>query len=143
MSKETAAIDLSSTQTNQTMETSLDQFSNFLSAPVRKLDADEYTANDLDGVTESATGSGNLNFLMMQAGQTNEAMTNMNPFNLSGGGDNFHFGHPGFGGAGGALPTTHNEYDIAMDRGFENSGGADGLGQLTNTGNSNNTAGSL
>lgn len=39
-----------------------------------KLDADQYMAEDLDGGTESLFGSGNMNFLAMQAGQTNEAM---------------------------------------------------------------------
>jgi hypothetical protein len=43
--------------------------------PAGKLDADEYSAEDLDGVTESLLGSGNLNFLSLQAGQTNDALS--------------------------------------------------------------------
>lgn len=44
---------------------------------VSKLDADQYMAEDLDGGTESLFGSGNLNFLAMQAAQTNQAMLNV------------------------------------------------------------------
>lgn len=51
-----------------------DLFNSYLNAPVTKLDADEYSAQDLDGVTESVLGSGNMNFMMMQAGQTDEAI---------------------------------------------------------------------
>lgn len=45
-----------------------------LITPTHKLDADQYMAEDLDGVTESVFGSGNMNFLMLQAGQTDEAI---------------------------------------------------------------------
>ena len=122
MSKDTPALsDLPLTGSSQTMETSMDQFSSFLYAPVRKLDADEYTANDLDGVTESATGSGNLNFLMMQAGQTNEAMRNVNPFDNVGGGGDFHAATPSFTGnaplgvcAFWPVPQTSKPHEIAV-----------------------------
>lgn len=40
--------------------------------PAGKLDADQYMVSDLDGVTESLFGSGNMNFLMMQSAQTNQ-----------------------------------------------------------------------
>lgn len=70
--------------TNPIDTSSVDPLGVLMATPMRKLDADEYTANDLDGVTESATGSGNLNFLMMQAGQTNEAIDTLNPFNAQG-----------------------------------------------------------
>ncbi|MDP2206500.1 MAG: hypothetical protein Q8K65_09365 [Alphaproteobacteria bacterium] len=44
-------------------------------APVHaaRLDADLYLAEDLDGVTESLFGSGNLNYLLLQARQTDAA----------------------------------------------------------------------
>lgn len=44
-------------------------------APVQthKLDADLYMAGDLDGITESLFGSGNLNYLLLQARQTDAA----------------------------------------------------------------------
>ena len=50
-----------------------DLITSILNAPVSKLDADQYSAEDIDGVTESLFGSGNLNYLMMQGSQTNEA----------------------------------------------------------------------
>lgn len=143
MSKDATAINIPISRTDDTMNTSLDQFSTFLYAPVRKLDADEYTANDLDGVTESATGSGNLNFLMMQAGQTNEAMGNLNPFNISSG-DNPHFNAMNGGNDGaGALPSTQNGFDTAMDRPFDGGNGFDGQSDLNSLGNNSSNAGSL
>lgn len=45
--------------------------------PVHKLDADQYMADDIDGFTDTVFGSGNMNFLAMQAAQTNEAMNNV------------------------------------------------------------------
>lgn len=60
--------------TDAALSEALDSFSNLITVPVNKLDADEYTAEDLDGVTESLFGSGNLNFLSMQAGQANDAI---------------------------------------------------------------------
>lgn len=51
-----------------------------------KLDADLYTAGDLDGITESLFGSGNLNYLLLQARQTDAAAG-------TGGGDGIDSGH--------------------------------------------------
>jgi hypothetical protein len=65
-----------------TPATGQDLFTQMMSMPVTKLDADQYTAEDLDGVTESIFGSGNLNFMMLQAAQTNEAITISDPFNV-------------------------------------------------------------
>lgn len=45
--------------------------------PVHKLDADQYMADDIDGFTDTVFGSGNMNFLAMQAAQTNESMNNV------------------------------------------------------------------
>lgn len=42
-----------------------------------KLDADQYMADDLDGVTESLFGSGNLAHASLQASQTDEAIRGM------------------------------------------------------------------
>lgn len=55
----------------------MDALSSPIVIPASKLDADQYVAEDLDGVTETLFGSGNLNFLMMQAGQTNESLMTM------------------------------------------------------------------
>ena len=57
--------------TQPALQQTMDYFSSPLSLAVSKLDADQYIAEDIDGVTESLFGSGNLNFLVMQAGQTN------------------------------------------------------------------------
>ncbi|HCM82962.1 MAG TPA: hypothetical protein DIS76_00165 [Rhodospirillaceae bacterium] len=44
---------------------------------VSKLDADQYMAEDLEGSHETVFGSGNMNFLAMQAAQTNETLENV------------------------------------------------------------------
>lgn len=41
--------------------------------PTHKLDADNYMASDLDGITESLFGSGNLNYLLLQGRQSDAA----------------------------------------------------------------------
>jgi len=46
----------------------------YVTTPVNKLDADQYSADDLDGVTESLFGSGNLAYASMQASQTDQAL---------------------------------------------------------------------
>lgn len=42
--------------------------------PAGKLDADQYSADDLDGVTESLFGSGNMAYASLQASQTDAAL---------------------------------------------------------------------
>lgn len=49
-----------------------------------RLDADMFTADDLDGVTEGLTGSGNLNYLVLQSQQTNESFAVHDPFDIKG-----------------------------------------------------------
>lgn len=61
-------------------EVHADAFKSFIAMPVTKLDADQYLVNDLDGVTDGLFGSGNMNFLMMQVGQTNESLRAANIF---------------------------------------------------------------
>ena len=59
-----------------------DELDTPLVIPTNKLDADQYYADDLDGVTESVFGSGNLAFGIMQASLADEAMNNdMGNFN--------------------------------------------------------------
>src|ERR1043166_7270181 len=41
-----------------------------LAIPANKLDADQYSADDIDGVTESIFGSGNMAYASLQASQT-------------------------------------------------------------------------
>lgn len=62
----------------------MDNISSSYVLPVSKLDADQYLAEDLDGVTESLSGSGNLNFLMMQSGQLNANSQSVSPFLIVG-----------------------------------------------------------
>lgn len=56
------------------MEAQLDLLGTPLVAPTGKLDADQYMADDIDGITESLFGSGNLNFLSLQAAQTDSLL---------------------------------------------------------------------
>lgn len=49
-----------------------------------RLDAEMFTADDLDGVTEGLTGSGNLNYLVLQSQQTNESFAVHDPFSIKG-----------------------------------------------------------
>ncbi|PZQ46654.1 MAG: hypothetical protein DI551_04700 [Micavibrio aeruginosavorus] len=144
MSKDTPDLpNLPIGEATQSMQSSLDSFSNFLNAPLRKLDADEYMANDLDGVTESATGSGNLNFLMMQAGQTNEAIGNANPFNIAMNENPFDHFNPAFSNGFGITGNNNDPLDTNMDRGFGGDSGAGELGQLNGSNNTSSTAGNL
>lgn len=128
MSNDTANLhDLPLTQETPAMQSTMDTFNTFLNAPVTKLDADEYMANDIDGVTESLLGSGNLNFLMMQASQTDEAMTNANPFTIAGS----DVALPASGLAGGnsfATPASAGgKTDTSMDRAFDMPSALDGI----------------
>lgn len=62
------------------IETQVDFLGNAIVLPVGKLDADQYAADDIDGVTESLFGSGNMNFLSLQAAQTNEMIGTTSSF---------------------------------------------------------------
>ena len=129
-------------ETTQSMQQSNNEYANFINAPFRKLDADEYMANDIDGVTESLLGSGNLNFLMMQAGQTDESLSAANPFDLQGGGDSF-----ASASMLNALSTSSGPAaaynDIATDRGFEMPNSLGDGAELGSKSSPNATVGSL
>ena len=47
--------------------------------PSNKLDADQYVADDIDGVTESLFGSGNMSYAVMQASQSGNLLNNTAP----------------------------------------------------------------
>lgn len=51
---------------------------------VVRLNADMFAVDDIDGATEGLAGSGNLNYLILQSQQTNEAAANADPFDLQG-----------------------------------------------------------
>lgn len=70
--------------TQPLFQQTMDYFTSSLTLPASKLDADQYVAEDIDGVTESLFGSGNLNFLVMQSGQTNGVLASIDPFSLRG-----------------------------------------------------------
>lgn len=61
----------------------LETFDIPLVLPAHKLDADQYSADDLDGVTESLFGSGNMAYASLQASQTDELLVTANPFAIS------------------------------------------------------------
>lgn len=73
---------------------------------VARLDAEMFAADDIDGVTEGLTGSGNLNYLILQSQQTDEAVQNIDPFSLGSASGDGVGGIGGHGGSGqpGALP---------------------------------------
>lgn len=54
----------------------LEQLDSSLNSTVKKLDADQYMAEDLDGITESVFGSGNMAYASLQASQTDAALNN-------------------------------------------------------------------
>ncbi len=60
-----------------------------------RLDADLYQVDDIHGVTEGLTGSGNLNYLVLQSGQTDEIRRDSDPFNMREG--NLWFSNGGTG----------------------------------------------
>ncbi len=121
MSKDATDLqDLPLTQETPAMQTSMDLFNAYLSAPVpKKLHADEYTANDIDGGTEGLLGSGNMNFLMMQAGQTNESIATSNPFDIASSDAAFTPTGISSSNAAAPLPDSGARGDISMDRAFE------------------------
>lgn len=65
-----------------TNKTQVDAFTADVVSVPRKLDADQYSADDIDGVTEDLFGSGNLNYLTLQMGQTNDLILSHSPFEL-------------------------------------------------------------
>ena len=62
----------------------LDSFENFVAVPTHKLDADQYSAEDLDGVTESLFGSGNMAYASLQASQTDAVLNIADPITGAG-----------------------------------------------------------
>lgn len=107
-------------------------------AHVSRLDADMFNADDIDGVTESMTGSGNLNYLVLQSAQTNESEQNSNPFDyalseFSSGNIDPMTGSGGVGegrGGGSINPSDYSNEDSASGL----------LNTLMNEGGENNTS---
>ena len=69
------------------------------SAPAARLNAEMFVADDIDGVTEGLTGSGNLNYLILQSQQTNDMQSAHDPFN----GTETDYGAEGLSGLNGGF----------------------------------------
>lgn len=111
-----------------------------LAIPAGRLDADQYSAEDLDGVTESIFGSGNMAYASMQASQTDAALI-LNGGAVPGFGDEIRAAAEAEGGSGPAVsedsaeapdsafaePAGGRESDVAtdMDRPVDFGDGAD------------------
>lgn len=125
MSKDISDFVTADTEGTSYVQAQADAFTSFMAIPVTKLDADQYLVSDLDGVTEGLFGSGNMNFLMMQSGQTNESIQALNDFDRVGGSDGISSMLPTFfnggipigqagghsGSAGGGLGANLNDAD--------------------------------
>ncbi len=100
------------------VEAPLDNVDSPIVIPTNKLDADEYSADDLDGVTESVFGSGNLSYASLQASQTDSAMFNNGGDTIGGDFDLSGLGNANLGSARGNTATD-------LDNGFGTSGFGD------------------
>lgn len=96
-----------------------------ITIPAGKLDADQYSVDDIDGVTESIFGSGNMSYAMLQAAQTDESIGHINasPYAhdsvladlLSGGtGAGFTRFEAEMNGDGGAALSTNTDRSIGQ-----------------------------
>lgn len=84
-------------------------------APAVRLEAEFYQADDIDGVAESAAGAGNLNYLVLQSQQTNDASALNDPFHVMSGGDNI-FGKGSLGGGASAEEAeSRNDGNLSDD----------------------------
>lgn len=136
MSDDNLNIFNTSFESTSNVQAQQDAFASFMATPVTKLDADQYLVSDLDGVTEGLFGSGNMNFLMMQSGQTNESMHSAGLLDLARGDDMFSSALPILNGGGTPLTASNNEQGSSISM----RGGNDvnqGLVTPENTGNSN------
>lgn len=115
-----------------------------LAVPSSKLDADHYYADDLDGVTESLFGSGNMAYASLQALQTDEALK-VNETGSAGEVSQNGAASAKIGPIGGpelAEASTKNEITTDTDRPFEEN--AQGGGDNAGSGDfSSSTVGSL
>jgi hypothetical protein len=100
----------SSFENTSIVQAQQDAFASFMAIPVTKLDADQYLVADLDGITEGLFGSGNMNFLMMQSGQTNESMHAAGLLDMVGGNDLFAASLPILTGGGPTLGGSNNDH---------------------------------
>lgn len=126
----------------------LEIFDNPITIPAHKLDADQYSADDLDGVTESLFGSGNMAYASLQSSLTDAVLSAVDPNSIVNG-DNFSFvnGQGGNAAANNGLapldiePLNNRNDEVATDtdRGVEEQtlfnapSGTDGAGSFASS----------
>ena len=126
----------------------LEIFDNPITIPAHKLDADQYSADDLDGVTESLFGSGNMAYASLQSSLTDAVLSAVDPNSIVNG-DNFSFvnGQGGNAAANNGLapldiePLNNRNDEVATDtdRGVEEQtlfnapSGTDGAGSFSSS----------
>lgn len=113
-------------------KTAAENMSAELLMPSGRLDADNYNAEDLDGVTESLFGSGNLNYLTLQARQLDSL--------LAGGGFDTAIGRNAMDALAGGLASSANRtfseiYMAPAKFSAESAGGDPSLPALSSTAN--------
>lgn len=65
------------------IQTEMDLMDPSMVVPVSKLDADQYSADDIDGTTESIFGSGNMAYASLQASQSDAVLSLSDSLNFS------------------------------------------------------------
>lgn len=126
----------------------LEIFDNPITIPAHKLDADQYSADDLDGVTESLFGSGNMAYASLQSSLTDAVLSAVDPNSIVNG-DNFSFVNGQGGNAAGnnglapldiePLNNRNDEVATDTDRGVEEQtlfnapSGTDGAGSFASS----------
>jgi hypothetical protein len=116
--------------------------------PAGKLDADEYNANDIDGVTESLFGSGNMGYASLQASQTDALLkdsasinSNNDDFSLDATTDNA-IGNAGSGGYVDNAASSEGIIDKTLGGAFDIGKNADASQNSNNETSNNNESSS-
>lgn len=105
-------------------------------APAVRLDAEFYQADDIDGDADGLSGSGNLNYLVLQSQQTHDASALNNPFQIMDGNHLFNGHMMGAGPSAGNMdsPGYGNFSDDDNNESLAGNGGDFNLGEGSNTG---------
>jgi len=114
---------------NAAAQTPLDMLDMPLTVPAGRLDADQYAAEDLDGVTESVFGSGNMSFASLQAMQTDAALA-ANHFCITAGPD----GDVDVSGGAGAASAASSAGDYFSNHQQGGNAGSGGNGSIISHG---------
>lgn len=126
---------------SKTADTSIDKDQlNYLQSmhdtPAVRLDAEFYQADDIDGDADGLSGSGNLNYLVLQSQQTHDASALNNPFQVMNGDQLFDNNMMGAGPSAGHGGAPHYGSFADDDNGMDlaSNGGDIGLGITNSTG---------